>query len=65
VKKAEISQDVQIPTKLDCFNSMPVIKISCGENHSMCEVELERGETMVMGWGMFKNGQLGIGEIKQ
>ena len=42
-KNADITQDVQYPTKLDCFNSMPVKKLSCGENHSLCEVELDKG----------------------
>lgn len=56
--------DIGTPTRLDVFTGMQVKNVSCGENHSMAVINSGEGsKKMVWGWGMYKGGRLGIGEI--
>ena len=58
--------DIGTPTKLDVFSGMNIKNVACGENHSMAVINAEEGgKKMLWGWGMYKSGQLGIGEVTQ
>ena len=56
-----MSSDVTVPSKVICFEKMNVQTVSCGENHSLAVIGEEKN--MLWSWGMYKNGQLGLGEI--
>jgi alpha-tubulin suppressor-like RCC1 family protein len=51
-----------VPRKLDCFTSIPILRVSCGENHSLA-LALSNKNYVVVAWGMQKQGQLGIGDV--
>ncbi len=56
--------DVANPTKLEAFQGMKIRDVACGENHTIATMNSgERNKKMVWGWGMYKHGQLGIGEV--
>jgi alpha-tubulin suppressor-like RCC1 family protein len=59
--------DIGTPTKLDVFSGMNVkMSVACGENHTLAVINSEEGgKKMLWGWGMFKSGQLGLGEVSQ
>lgn len=64
-RQFETSVDIGTPTKLDVFQGMQVKNVSCGENHSMAVINSGEGsKKMLWGWGMFKQGQLGIGPVQ-
>jgi alpha-tubulin suppressor-like RCC1 family protein len=55
------SSDVTVPSKVICFEKMNVHSVACGENHSLAVIGEEKN--MLWAWGMYKNGQLGLGEV--
>ena len=50
-----------MPSKVICFEKMNVHSVACGENHSLAVIGEEKN--MLWSWGMYKQGQLGLGEI--
>jgi len=45
---------------------MKVKSVACGENHSFSIINSdEKNKKMLWGWGMFRQGQLGLGEVKK
>jgi alpha-tubulin suppressor-like RCC1 family protein len=56
-----ISSDVTVLRKVICFEHMNIHSIACGENHTLAVMGEERN--MLWAWGMYKNGQLGLGEV--
>ena len=56
--------DVTVPTRVICLNGIPLQSIACGENHALA-ISGDNGDNknMVWAWGMYKNGQLGLGEV--
>lgn len=61
IKQQSLSSDVCAPSKVICFEKMNVQTVACGENHSLAIIGEERN--MLWSWGMYKNGQLGLGEV--
>lgn len=57
----QMSSDVTIPSKVICFEKMNVQSVACGENHSLAVIGEEKN--MLWAWGIYKNGQLGLGEV--
>lgn len=57
-----MSSDITVPQKIICFEKMNVQHVVCGENHSMAVIGEERN--MLWSWGMYKNGQLGLGDVQ-
>ncbi len=57
------SRDITIPTKVDCFEGIPVCQLACGENHALAVTGEEKN--MLWSWGMFNQGQLGLGPINK
>lgn len=57
-----VSSDVTVPSRVICFEGLKVNAVSCGENHSLALIGEERS---VWAWGMYRNGQLGLGEVNQ
>lgn len=55
-----ITSDVTVPSRVICFEGMKVSSLACGENHSLALVGEDKS---LWAWGMFKNGQLGLGEV--
>jgi alpha-tubulin suppressor-like RCC1 family protein len=55
-----VTSDVTVPSRVICFENMKVCSIACGENHSLAIVGEDKS---LWAWGMFKNGQLGLGEV--
>ncbi len=55
-----VTSDVTVPSRVICFENMKVSSIACGENHSLALVGEDKS---LWAWGMFKNGQLGLGEV--
>ena len=54
-----MSSDVTVPSKVICFEKMNVQSVACGENHSLAVIGEEKN--MLWAWGIYKNGQLGLG----
>ena len=45
---------------------MSVESVACGENHSFAVINSDlNNKKMIWGWGMYKQGQLGLGEVKK
>lgn len=64
--KLETDLDINVPRKLECFSLMKVKGVACGENHSFAVINSdEKNKKMLWGWGMYRQGQLGIGELKK
>ena len=63
VKKGKHNQttDVTLPTRVICFQGIAIHQVACGESHSLAVSG--DGMNMLWAWGMFKNGQLGLGEV--
>ena len=62
--KSIICFDFVIPTKVDCFLNMKVLKISCGEGHCLAVIkDLISNIQTIWSWGNNKFGQLGQGSI--
>jgi len=57
------SLDSAFPKKLDCFTSMPVLQVTCGEAHSLALVVCD-SSYILFSWGMQKQGQLGLGDVQ-
>lgn len=57
----QMSSDVTVPSKVICFEKMNVQAVACGENHSLAVIGEEKN--MLWAWGMYRNGQLGLGEV--
>lgn len=55
--------EITVPKKVDAFTSMPILKVACGENHSLALVYCE-SYYMLFSWGVQKQGQLGVGDIQ-
>ena len=55
-----VTSDVTVPSRVICFENMKVSSLTCGENHSLALVGEDKS---LWAWGMFKNGQLGLGEV--
>jgi len=53
--------DIVRPTKMICFEGLPFSKIACGENHVIATSG--HNNELLFAWGMYKNGQLGVGEV--
>jgi len=56
-----ISSDVTTLRKVICFEHMSLNSISCGENHALAVMGEDKN--MLWSWGMYRNGQLGLGEV--
>ena len=56
-----ITSDVTMPSKVICFEKMNVHSVACGENHSLAVIGEEKN--LLWAWGMYRNGQLGLGEV--
>ena len=50
-----------MPTKVICFQGIALHNIACGENHALAVSGDDKN--MLWAWGMFKQGQLGLGEV--
>ena len=62
----ETQSDISIPKKLECFYGMEVKGVAWGEDHSFALINSgEKNKNMLWGWGMYKAGQLGLGNIKK
>ena len=62
----ETNLDINIPRKLEWFSMMNVETVSWGENHSFAVINSDlNNKKMLWGWGMFKQGQLGLGDLKK
>lgn len=62
----ETNLDITKPRKVECFSLMSVKGVACGENHSFAVVNSdEKNKKMLWGWGMYRQGQLGLGEVKK
>ena len=57
-----ITSDVTIPSRVICFEGLKVNSVSCGESHSLALIGEEKS---LWAWGMYRNGQLGLGEVTQ
>jgi len=46
------------------LNGIPIQSIACGENHALA-ISGDNGDNknLVWAWGMYKYGQLGLGEV--
>ena len=55
-----VTSDVTLPSRVICFENMKVNSLTCGENHSLATIGEDKS---LWAWGMFKNGQLGLGEV--
>ena len=55
------SSDVTIPTNVICFQGISIYTVACGENHALAVSGDDKN--MLWSWGMYKGGQLGLGEV--
>ena len=64
--KVTTDLDINLPRKLEWFSSMKVKGVAWGENHSFAVINIDdKNKKMIWGWGMFKQGQLGLGEVRK
>ena len=56
-----VSTDVTVPTRIICFQGISIYGVACGENHALAGSGDDKN--MLWCWGMFKGGQLGLGEV--
>lgn len=63
IKKGKHHQttDVIVPTRIICFQGIALFNVACGENHAMAVSGDDKN--MLWAWGMFKHGQLGLGDV--
>ena len=57
-----VTSDVTVPSRVICFEGLKVTALACGENHSLALIGEEKS---LWAWGMYRNGQLGLGEVSQ
>ena len=57
-----VTSDVTVPSRVICFEGLKVNSVSAGESHSLALIGEEKS---LWTWGMFRNGQLGLGEVNQ
>lgn len=57
-----MTSDVTVPSRVICFEGLKVNSVSCGESHSLALIGEEKS---LWAWGMYRNGQLGLGEVTQ
>lgn len=55
------TSDVTLPMKVICFEGSNLSFLACGENHALGVSGDDRN--MLWAWGMYRNGQLGLGEV--
>lgn len=55
-----VTSDVTVPSRVICFEGLRVNTVACGENHSLALIGEEKS---LWAWGMYRNGQLGLGEV--
>ncbi len=55
------STDVTVPTRVICFQGIGLHNIACGENHALAVSGEDKN--MLWAWGMYRQGQLGLGEV--
>ena len=55
-----VTSDVTVPSRVICFEGLRVNAVACGENHSLALIGEEKS---LWAWGMYRNGQLGLGEV--
>ncbi|KRX08322.1 Regulator of chromosome condensation 1/beta-lactamase-inhibitor protein II [Pseudocohnilembus persalinus] len=57
-------QDFTIPRKIDSFNDIPILHLTCGCNHSIAlALAGDTKHYMLFSWGLNKHFQLGLGDI--
>jgi len=57
-----VTSDVTVPSRVICFEGLKVNTVCCGESHSLALIGEEKS---LWAWGMYRNGQLGLGEVSQ
>ena len=61
-KKPKICNDIIFPTEIEQFSFLKVLKISCGEEHSLAIIKDNTCDIInIWGWGSNHYGQLGLG----
>jgi len=57
--------DLEYPTRVDCFRDITITDVACGENHAIAIADFGEGRRNAYAWGMYKHGQLGLGEVNK